>query len=110
VRKTLRDFGIMPAGTARGESEEQKEHDIVLWKGTECVVVEISDTGPGMDKRTLGRVFDPFFTTKTNGTGLGLPMVKRTINAHRGIVTVSSRKGKGTTFSIFLPVWNGGVQ
>jgi PAS domain S-box-containing protein len=110
VRKTLRDFGIMPEGTSPGQSEDQKEHDIILWKGTECVVVEISDTGPGMDKRTLGRVFDPFFTTKTNGTGLGLPMVKRTINAHRGIVTVSSRKGKGTTFSIFLPLWNGSVQ
>ena len=56
-----------------------------------------------MDRALLRRIFDPFFTTKPNGTGLGLPMVKRTVNAHGGIVTVKSARGKGAIFEILLP-------
>jgi PAS domain S-box-containing protein len=110
ARKTLRDVGLLPTGNNAAQSEDQKDYDIVLWKGTDCVIVEISDTGPGMDQPVQSRIFDPFFTTKTNGTGLGLPMVKRTVNAHGGIVTVKSRKGKGTTFSLSIPLGNGSAQ
>jgi PAS domain S-box-containing protein len=88
------------------EGEENGEHrpEIVLEKGTACALVEVSDTGCGIDKDQLHRIFDPFYTTKNNGTGLGLPMVKRTVNAHGGVVTVNSIKGKGTTFRIYLPL------
>jgi signal transduction histidine kinase len=57
-----------------------------------------------MDAETRSKIFDPFFTTKTNGTGLGLPMVKRSVNAHGGILLARSSKGKGATFEIILPL------
>ncbi|MBI4534939.1 MAG: PAS domain-containing protein [Ignavibacteriae bacterium] len=100
MRKTLRDF----AYTESSESPSSEGgREIVLGKGTPCALIEISDTGPGIDRNVLSRIFDPFFTTKANGTGLGLPMVRRTVNAHGGIVTVSSGRGKGTAFRIVLP-------
>ncbi|MDE3057052.1 MAG: PAS domain S-box protein [Bacteroidota bacterium] len=88
------------------EFEEPAGHqpEIVLEKGTACALVEVSDTGSGIDKDQLHRIFDPFYTTKNNGTGLGLPMVKRTVNAHGGVMTVNSTKGKGATFRIYLPL------
>jgi len=107
LNRTLHDFGLVSSvGNPSCQSELQDE-EIVLSKGTGCVLVEISDTGPGIEKRILDRIFDPFFTTKTNGTGLGLPMVKRTVNAHGGIVTAKSSRSKGTIFRIYLPVENG---
>lgn len=78
--------------------------EILLRKGLACAVVSVSDNGPGIDRAALRRIFDPFFTTKTNGTGLGLPMVKRTVNAHGGLVTVRSIKGKGAAVEIVLPL------
>jgi signal transduction histidine kinase len=54
----------------------------------------------------MKRIFDPFFTMKAGGTGLGLPMVKRTVNAHHGIIHVESTPGKGSEFIIYLPIDN----
>lgn len=102
LRKTLRDFGI--ADGKRIDDSSPLGEEIVLRKGTDCAVVEINDNGCGIERQTLPRIFDPFFTTKTNGTGLGLPMVKRTVNAHGGIVAVSSTLGKGTTVKFYLPL------
>ena len=69
------------------------------------VKVTITDTGIGMDDETMKRVFDPFFTTKEKerGTGLGLASAYGIINNHEGIITVNSQKGKGSTFTIYLP-------
>ncbi|MCK5707460.1 MAG: PAS domain S-box protein [Candidatus Aureabacteria bacterium] len=70
------------------------------------VVVKISDTGVGMDEKTKERVFNTFFTTKPvgEGTGLGLSISLRIIEKHNGKVTIESQSGKGTTFTISLPV------
>lgn len=70
------------------------------------VLVTVSDTGTGMDAPTQRKMFDPFFTTKEGGkgTGMGLAAVYGTLKLHRGAATVSSRKGHGTDFRIYLPL------
>ena len=70
------------------------------------VVVQISDTGCGIPKENMNRIFDPFFTTKEvgKGTGLGMNIAYNIIDAHGGSIEVQSQLGKGTTFTIRLPV------
>ncbi len=65
-------------------------------------IIKISDTGCGISEKDLAHVFDPYFTTKTTGTGLGLAIVHNITEAHDGKITVESRLGEGTTFTIFL--------
>jgi signal transduction histidine kinase len=66
--------------------------------------VRVSDTGEGIPRENVQAIFDPFFTTKPQGSGLGLSIVYRIIEEHRGQIHVESEPGKGTTFSLFLPV------
>lgn len=67
-------------------------------------VIEIEDHGRGIAEPDLSRIFNPFFTTTPNGTGLGLPAVRRIARAHSGNVEVRSKPGVGSTFSIRLPL------
>jgi two-component system sensor histidine kinase HydH len=67
------------------------------------IVMEVSDTGAGIPPEEQPRVFEPFFTTKPDGLGLGLPVVKRTIEDFGGRTSFESRPGQGTTFQILLP-------
>jgi two-component system sensor histidine kinase HydH len=69
--------------------------------------ISVSDTGIGIQKEDLPRVFDPYFTTKASGTGLGLPIVQKIIEAHKGKILLSSEPGKGTTATILLPTQSG---
>jgi len=73
------------------------------------VQIEVTDTGCGMAPETLDNIFVPFFTTKheskeREGTGLGLPICQRIIEAHGGYIEVTSETGKGTSFYLNLPV------
>jgi PAS domain S-box-containing protein len=69
------------------------------------VRVQVTDTGVGMDPATQARIFEPFFTTreKGHGTGLGLSSAFGIVKNHKGFITVRSRKGRGSTFGVFLP-------
>lgn len=67
------------------------------------VCLEVRDTGCGMSPETLSRIFDPFFSTKFAGRGLGLSAMMGIVKAHKGAVTVQSRKGVGTTFRVYVP-------
>jgi two-component system NtrC family sensor kinase len=70
------------------------------------VEIRIQDTGTGISPENLKKIFDPFFTTKEigKGTGLGLHVVHSIVEKHRGTVEVTSEVGRGTTFTISLPV------
>ncbi len=68
------------------------------------VAVEVSDDGPGIRPEQLEHLFTPFFSTKAKGTGLGLAICQKIVTEHRGMITVDSDAGKGTTFTITLPL------
>jgi two-component system sensor histidine kinase HydH len=68
------------------------------------IIITISDTGCGIKKEDISNIFDPYFTTKSSGTGLGLAIVHSIIKAHKGNINVESKPGKGTVFTISLPI------
>ncbi len=90
---------VMPQkGTVRIRTAVQPD-------GTVCL--SVGDTGSGIPPDVLDKIFAPFFTTKARGTGLGLAVVRKVIDRHRGRVDVESVVGKGTTFHLYLPVAQG---
>jgi len=70
----------------------------------EFIVLEIADTGCGMDAETKARAFDPFFTTKFTGRGLGMSAVLGIVQGHKGALELNSEVGKGTTIRLLFPV------
>jgi signal transduction histidine kinase len=67
------------------------------------VLLELIDTGPGMDAETLGKIFQAFYTTKQGGSGLGLPTARKMIEAHGGTIDIETAPGRGTKVTIWLP-------
>jgi hypothetical protein len=74
------------------------------------IVLEIEDTGEGMDKEILDNLFKLFYTTKEKGSGLGLPVSKKIIDDHGGTIKVRSTPGAGTVFSVHLPAYDDAVD
>lgn len=73
-------------------------------ESTNRVRIEVKDTGRGIAPEDIAKVFEPYYSTKETGTGLGLAIVKKAIDDHGGSISVSSKEGSGTTFTILLPV------
>jgi signal transduction histidine kinase len=73
-------------------------------QGEEEVEFIFRDTGTGMSEQTIARIFTPLFTTKAKGMGFGLAICKRIVEAHNGKIKVESAVGKGTTFTVTLPI------
>ena len=71
------------------------------------VEISITDTGEGMSPEVAGNIFQPYFTTKEKGTGLGLAICQSIIQEHGGVIAVDSTPGRGTTFTIRLPLQRG---
>ncbi len=67
-------------------------------------VLEVTDTGKGMPPDVQARVFEPFYSTKPGGSGLGLPTVRRIVEAHGGSIALETDEGKGTKFTVRLPL------
>lgn len=85
---------------------EQEESLFPGMSEGDYVLVQITDTGEGMDEEDRARIFEPFFTTKgmgQSGTGLGLAIVWGVVQDYKGFIDVKSAKGQGTTFSIYIP-------
>ena len=90
-----------------------REHAVLVdAKYVEYVCVTVADTGRGMSPEVMAHIFDPFFTTKVKkgGTGLGLSIVYGIVSNHRGDITVDSEEGRGTTFKVFFPAYEGPVE
>ncbi len=85
------DAGLLNVTTAFDSANEQVE-------------ISITDTGNGIPKDQLENIFNPFFTTRPGGTGLGLAIVQQIIVEHNGAIAVQSEVGKGTSFTITLPL------
>ena len=89
-------------------ARESQADEIVLSASSGCdtsdIQISIRDNGCGIEQDQLDQIFQAFHTTKQEGTGLGLSLSKRIIEAHHGTLTVTSAPGKGSTFTIFLPL------
>ena len=94
------DTGYMELAAAKGLCPDEIE-------AGPYVILTVTDTGCGMDSRTMSSIFEPFFTTKgEKGSGLGLSTVYGIIKQHGGHILCESEPGKGTTFTIYLPATN----
>jgi two-component system, NtrC family, sensor histidine kinase HydH len=71
---------------------------------TGCIEIAFSDDGPGITQEAAAKIFEPFFTTKGSGTGLGLPITRKIVEGHGGVLEVESGSGAGATFRVKLPV------
>jgi signal transduction histidine kinase len=83
------------------------EVTIRAYKMDSRIKVDIIDSGEGIPLDRIDKLFDLFYSTKESGTGLGLPITKRIIDMHNGEIEVQSQEGKGSTFSIILPINHG---
>ena len=99
---------VLSPGEGSGDQGDRgrREAPLELPGVVGAVVVQVEDTGRGIDPEVLDRVFDPFFTTKPlgKGTGLGLSICYGTVRDHGGTITIRSTKGSGTVFTVRLPI------
>ncbi|MRS01660.1 response regulator [bacterium] len=110
ARDAMPEGGLLSMSTGLARKNTAFSHALGSAEPGHYGVIHISDVDIGMDPKTRERIFEPFFTTKEVGkcTGLGLSMVYGIIDQHKGCIDVTTQIGKGTTFSIYLPVAKAG--
>lgn len=108
ARDAMPDGGKLVIQTKLSTENDQGQNSTKRNSSRKYVVFEISDSGGGIEEKNLPHIFEPFFTTKEpeKGSGLGLTIVEGIVKEHQGKVNVSSKKGEGTTFEIYLPATN----
>jgi len=103
VRQILMNVIINAIQAIPKKGEIKIKTEKALLKGESAMKLIIEDSGIGIPEKDFSQIFDPFFSTKEKGSGLGLSIVYKLIEAHQGEVKVESREGEGTKFVIFLP-------
>jgi PAS domain S-box-containing protein len=105
-RDAMESGGKLTVRTGVVEADDDFVKGHGLERAGNYALLSIADTGGGMEPETLERIFEPFFSTKGvgHGTGLGLSIVYGIVQQHKGCITVTSRRGAGTDFSIYLPL------
>jgi len=103
LRISVRKVRLLPEASTALRIVGENSQD-VLMDPQEWIRVEIADTGVGIPADKLPKIFEPFVTTKVKGTGLGLAIAHRIIKDHRGNISVRSKEGVGTVFTIDLPL------
>jgi two-component system cell cycle sensor histidine kinase/response regulator CckA len=106
ARDAMPDGGQLTIKTRKAALGEVEAGKYGMDKGGVYAVTSLSDTGTGIDEKTMEKIFEPFFTTKEvgKGTGLGLSIIYGIIRQHDGAVTIESDVGNGTTVTFFLPL------
>ncbi|HLO25650.1 MAG TPA: ATP-binding protein [Geobacteraceae bacterium] len=106
ARDAMPHGGKLTIRTGLLETDDKFAKSHGLERAGTYALVSVADSGEGMDEETLERIFEPFFSTKAlgRGTGLGLSIVYGIVQQHRGCITVSSRPGSGTEFSLYFPL------
>jgi len=90
--------------TNAAQATEHGTLTVRTWQENNEAVIELVDTGCGIQEEDMKNIFNPFFTTKTQGTGLGLAVTHKIIQEHDGKIKVESKGGGGTAFRIYLPL------
>jgi signal transduction histidine kinase len=94
--ESMGDGGILEVATEEGFSHFRK--------GRKVIIVKVKDTGHGIPQGQQESIFNPFFTTKHTGTGLGLSISHKIVEHHGGVISFDTEPGKGTVFTVELPV------
>ncbi len=105
VNLSLNAIQAMPKGGSLTIATRVKGKGLrIKEEAVDCIEIEFSDTGCGIPEENIEKLYDPFFTTKARGIGLGLAVTQGIIERHNGSIEVKSEVGKGTTFTVTLPV------
>jgi len=103
VRQILMNVIINAIQAIPKKGEIKIKTEKAIFKGEPAIKLIIEDSGIGIPEKDFTQIFDPFFSTKDKGSGLGLSIVYKLIEAHQGEIKVESKEGEGTKFVIFLP-------
>lgn len=100
--------GVLEVSTAVKRYDERNLGEVAVTdldaERPEWVEIRFQDNGVGIPSESLGQIFEPFFTTRAQGTGLGLSICRQILRLHQGMIAVSSEPGRGSCFTVFLPV------